>query len=247
MIRRIPAPTLIPALCLSLLAACAAAPQNVPLAREAGAAIQSVAIVVPPEPRKYAVVNWGHPGLALGLVGGMFVAAEQDRKEASFYQAMQFQKFSVRAMLALGLEKRLAAAGYRARVVEGPWEDKDGRYVLHPDKVVTDADAILVIVPTSAGFMAKGPTADYVPAMTAVVRLIARDRKTELYRGLHAAGWEPRADGWRYTPSRRSFSDFDSLMAQPRESASALAETVDAVSDSIAHDLRRGLAGKPTN
>lgn len=245
--RKTPARALVPALCLSLLAACASAPQNVPLAPSAGAAIKSVAIVVPPEPRKYAVVNWGHPGLVLGLVGGMFVAAEQDRKEASFYQAMQFQKFSVKAMLALGLEKRLLAAGYRARVVEGPWEEKDGRYVLHPDKVATDADAILVIVPTSAGFMARGPTADYVPAMTAVVRLIARDRRTELYRGLHAAGWQPRADGWRYTPARRSFSDFESLMAQPRESASALAETVDAVSDSIARDLRRTPADEPNN
>ncbi len=230
---------LMSALCLSLLAACASAPQSVSLAPEAGAAIKTVAIVLPPEPRKYAVVNMGHPGLALGLVGGMIVAAEQDRKESRFYQAMQFQKFSVKAMLAAGLEKKLGAAGYRAKVVEGPWEEKDGRYVLHPEKVVTDADAILVIVPTAAGFMAKGPTADYVPAMTALVRLIGKDRRTDLYRGFHAAGWEPRAEGWRYTPSRRAFSDFESLMAEPRESASALAETVDAVSDSIARDLRR--------
>lgn len=234
MIRRIPA-----LLAPLLLAACASAPQSVTLSPEASAAVRTVAIVVPPEPRRYAVVNMGHPGLVLGLVGGMFVATEQDRKEATFYQAMRFQKFSVKAMLAVGLERKLAAAGYRAKVVEGPWEEKHGRYVLHPEKVMTDADAILIIVPTTAGYMAKGPTADYVPAMTAVVRLIGKDRKSELYRGLHAAGWEPRAEGWRYTPARRSFSDFDSLMAKPGESAAALAETVDAVSDSIAQDLRR--------
>ena len=238
MTRRIPAP-LIPALCLSLLGACAAAPSTVTLSPEAGAGIKTVAIVVPPEPRKYAVVNRGHPGLALGLLGGMIVGADQDRKESSFYQAMQFQKFSVKAMLALGLEKKLNAAGYRAKAVEGPWEEKDGRYVLHPEKLVTDADAILVILPTTAGFMSNGPTADYVPAMTAVVRLIGKDRKTELYRGLHAVGFQPRDDGWRYTPAGRSFSDFDSLMARPAESASALAETVEAVSESIAQDLRR--------
>jgi hypothetical protein len=231
---------LLAALCLSLLAACAGGPQNVSYAPDAQAGIKTVAIVVPPEPRKYAVVNRGHPGLVLGLLGGMIVAAEQDRKETAFYQAMQFQKFSVKAMLAAGLQKKLAAAGYRAKVVDAPWEEKDGRYVLHPDKVVTDADAILVIVPTSAGFVSSGPTGDYVPAMTAVARLIDRDRKTDLYRGFHAAGLQPRADGWRYTPAKRGFSDFEELMAHPGESAAALGEIVDAVSDSVAQDLGPG-------
>ena len=67
-------------------------------------------MLLPWGPGAFALALFG----LLGLVGGMFVAAGQDRKEASFYQAMQFQKFSVKAMLALGLEKRLVAAGYRA-------------------------------------------------------------------------------------------------------------------------------------
>jgi hypothetical protein len=237
MLRRLPA--LLPALAVLLLAACASGPQTVQLARESGESIKTVAIVLPPEPKSYCVVNMGNPALAFALVGGIFVAAEQDSKQSKFYQAMQFQKFSVKAILSAMLEKKLNAAGYQARVIEGPWEERDGRFVLNTEQINTEADALLIIVPTTAGFISKGPAADYVPTMTVVVRLLARDRKTELYRAFHAYGWHPRADGWRFTPATRSFTDFDSLMAKPAESASALGESAEAVSGTIAQDLRR--------
>jgi hypothetical protein len=237
MLRRFPA--LLPALAVLLLAACAAAPRNVDLSRESIASIRSVAIVMPPEPKSYSVVNMGNPALAFALVGGIFVAADQDNKQTKFYQAMQFQKFSVKAILAAHMEKKLNAAGYRTQVVEGPWEEKDGRFVLKTEQLSTDADALLLIVPTTAGFVSKGLTADYVPTITVAVRLLAKDRKTELYRAYHAYGWQPRADGWRFTPATRSFTDFDSLMAKPADSASALGESAEAVSRTIAQDLRR--------
>src|SRR3954470_13466099 len=104
-----------------LLTACASAPQTVELASDTRAAIKTVAIIVPPEPKQYAVVNMGHPGLALGLLGGFFVAADQDTKQAKFYQAMQFQKFSVKSMLSAALAQKMAEAGYQAKVLDGPW------------------------------------------------------------------------------------------------------------------------------
>ena len=76
------------AACALLLAACAGAPQTVEFAPQPGAAIRSIAIVLPPEPRSYAVVNMGNPALAFSLVGGIFVAADQDAKQAKLYEAM---------------------------------------------------------------------------------------------------------------------------------------------------------------
>ena len=124
-------------------------------------------------------------------------------------------------------------------MVEGPGEEKDGRFVLQPERIPSDADAVLLIVPTTAGFISKGPTADYVPAITVAARLLARDRKTELYRAYHASGWQPRADGWRFSPATRSFSDFDALLATPAASAAALVESAEAVSATIVRDLQR--------
>lgn len=229
-------------LCLAfvtLLGACASGSPNVVYKPESSARVRTVAIVLPPEPKKFSVVNRGHPGLAFALVGGIVVAVDQDRKESEFYQAMQFQKFSMNAVLGALVRDKLNAAGYDARVADSGWEEKGGRYVLNPGKIRTDADAVLVIVPTTAGFIAGGVTSDYVPAVTVAVRLLGKDRSTELYRGYHAAGWEPREDGWRFTPAARSFKDFYALMVKPSETAGALAQSIAAVAETIAQDLRR--------
>jgi len=186
--------------------------------------LRTIAIVVTTEPRHYSVVNSGNPAFALALVGGIFVAAEQDRKEAKLYQAMQFEKFSLKSVLAAQLAAKLKAAGYEVRIAERPGE--------------APADATLVVVPLQAGFTAASAVSDYLPSLAVHARLIAADGRTELYRALHACGSQrPRGDGWRYTPAARGFNDFDALMAKPAASAAALAESAAAVASTIAGDL----------
>ena len=226
------------ALC-ALLAACASAPDSVDFAPQAAAGIRSIALVLPPEPRAYSVVNMGNPALAFALVGGIFVAADQDEKQAELYKAMKIENFSLSRSLAARLQERLAKAGYRTSVASGAWEERNGRLVLRPDLVASEADALLVVVPITAGFVARGPTEDYVPTVTVLARLLSRDGSKELYRAFHASGWQPRADGWRFSAASSSFSDFAALMARPAASASALARATDSVATSIARDLRR--------
>ncbi len=221
-----------------LLAACASPRATVDLAPQTQARLHTLAIVMPPRTHAYAVVDTANPLVALTLVGGIFVAAEQDRKEALFYQAMQSQKFSFEATLGAALESGLAAAGYRATPLEGVWENRGGRYFLRPE-LAGSVDAILVVVPLTTGFVAGGPMADYVPTVTVLARLLSPDGKTELYRAFHASGWQPRAQGWRFTPASKSFSGFDALVAAPAASAAALAEGAAAVSATIARDLSR--------
>src|SRR4051812_44318972 len=169
-----------------LLAGCASAPETVPLDASARASIRTIAIVQPPEPRTYSVVNMGNPALAFALVGGIFVAADQDQKQAKLYRAMQFEKFSVKTVLAGTLESRLRAAGYETKVVEGAWEEREGRRYLRSDLSSLGADAILVVVPLTAGFVAAGPTSDYVPSLTVLARILTPDGHNELYRAFHA-------------------------------------------------------------
>jgi hypothetical protein len=227
------------AACVVVLAACAGAPQSVELAPQSAAAVRTVAIVLPPEPRTYSVVNMGNPALAFTLVGGIFVAADQDDKQARLYEAMRIEKFSLKGMLASVLQRRLEAAGYRARVVDGAWEQRGAHILPRPDLVGGDLDAILVVVPLTTGFVSRGPGADYIPTVTVLARLFAADGHTELYRAFHASGWQPRAEHWRFSAATRSFGDFEAVMAKPAASAAALAQGADAVAASIVGDLHR--------
>jgi hypothetical protein len=225
-------------LCL-VAAACAGPRQALRLDARSAASLRTVAIVLPPEPRTYAFVNMGNPALALTLVGGIFVAADQDDKETRLHHAMLLEKFSLKRRLAARLQASLAAAGYRTLLVDGTWENRGGRLVLRPDLVPDGADALLVVVPLTTGFVSRGAGEDYVPTVTVLARLLARDGSTELYRAFHAYGWQPRAEGWRFSPAAGSFSDFPAVLASPAASAAALAEGADAVATSIAKDLRR--------
>jgi len=227
------------AACAATLAGCSAAPQTIDLAPQSAATVRTVAIVLPPEPRTYAVVNLGIPALALALVGGIFVAADQDDKQARLYEAMRSEKFSLKAKLATVLQRRLEAAGYRTRIVDGAWEQRGSHILPRPDLVGGDADAILVVVPLTTGFISRGPGADYVPTVTVLARLLSRDGRTELYRAFHASGWRPRSEHWRFSAATHGFEDFETLVAKPAASAAALAQGADAVAASIAGDLRR--------
>ena len=203
----------------------------------------AIAIVVAPEPRTYSVVNLGNPAFALALVGGIFAAADQDQKQAKLSAALRAERFSVRQTLGATLAARLAANGYRTRIVDGAWQEKDGRYLLRTDLIADGADgadAVLVVTPVSAGFVAPAPASDYVPAVTVHVRLLGADGRTELYRAIHAAGWQPgHTSGWRFTPASQHFGDFQALMEKPAVSAEALAASAAAVAASIAKDLVR--------
>ena len=69
--------------------------------------------------------------------------------------------------------------------------------------------------------------------------MLGKDRKRQLYRGYHAAGWTPKAEGWKVSSAKVTFSNFDALMADPRASAAALSDAADAIATSIAGDLHK--------
>ena len=226
-------------LACALLGACASPPARVDLSPGAAAGVRTVAVVLPPEPRAYSVLNMGNPALAFALVGGIFVAADQDEKQAKLYKAMTIQNFSLARLLGAQLVRKLAEDGYRTRLAQDAWEERNGRPVLRPERAAQGADALLVVVPITTGFVARGPTADYVPTVTVLARLLSPDGRTELYRAYHAFGWQPRADDWRFTPASAGFSDFDALMAHPAASAAALARGTEAIAARVARDVRR--------
>ena len=230
---------LLAALALVALAGCAT-PEKVALNKEAAGEVDTVTLVVAPDPKKYTISNLAHPGLMFGLVGGAIAAADQANKENRFARIAHSEKFSVSSALAKAVEQKLVAAGYKVRLQDGQWEEKDGKLSLQADKFPAEAGAILVVSPTIVGFVA-GYTdkTHYLPTIHAAATLLGKDRKTALYKGFHSTGWQPNGEAWRHTKAQKTFADFDALVAQPKESTAALELSAEAISTSIAEDLRR--------
>jgi hypothetical protein len=224
---------------MALLAACAGPVPRIDASVNSLSPVKTIAVIRPPEPKTYTVMNFGHPGMAFGLIGGLIAGGDQASKQDQLSAAFKAQGVGFASHLASQIALKLGTAGYETAVEDGPWEEAEGRYRLPFDKINSKADAVLVVSPTIVGFIATGAISDYLPTMTAVVTLLGKDRKEQLYRGFHSSGWAPKADGWKVTPPKKTFPDFDTLMANTKASASALDNAGTAIAETVSADLRR--------
>jgi len=222
-----------------LVSACAGPVPQIAASSSQLQGTRTVAVVRPPEPRTYTVMNFGHPGMAFGLIGGLVASSDMATKQDRLTTAFKADHAAVCGHLAEEVAAKLAAAGYEARVIDAPWAEVEGRYQLPFDKIEADADAVVVLSPTIIGFIATGITSDYLPTLTTVVTMLGKDRKAQMYRGFHAYGWTPKADGWRSTAPKTTFANFDALMGDTSASLRALDAGGTAIAESIAADLRR--------
>ena len=90
--------------------------------------------------------------------------------------------------------------GYIAWDEEAAWEEEDDRFILSFENLTSKADNVLVLYTKFIGFVTKGDSDDYIPAITAEIVLLDKSRKNILYQGYHAAGWQPRGDVWKFIP-----------------------------------------------
>lgn len=200
--------------------------------------IGTLAVIIPPEPKTIGVADFGHPGMAFGLIGAAATTADLKAKESRITAAMKSEKLELSPQLVDRVVGGLNAAGYRARAETGPWREIDGKLQLRYEEIQSSADAVLVLIP-SAGFLSPNLAADFLPSVHVIAVLLDKDRKTQLYRGFHASGWKPNGDGWRSTPARVTYPNFDAVMQSPPATAASIKEGVDAVAATVVADLRR--------
>jgi len=202
--------------------------------------VKTIAVIRSPEPKIYTVANFGHPGMAFGLVGGLVVAADQNSKQNRLTEAIKEKNTEpTSGSLAESIANQLTRRGFEASVEEGPWEESDGKFKLDFEKITSTADVVLVVAPTIVGFIATGALSDYVPTLAAIVTLLGKDRKEPIYRGFHVAGWKPKADGWRHSSPTVTFSNFDALMSDPAKTAVTLSDAASRIAVTVAEDLKR--------
>ena len=227
----------------ALLTACASPVPKIDVAKGGMADIITVAVIVPPEPAEYSVMNFGHGGMGFGLIGGLVAAADQADKQKRLALKYKSEGVAVNAELGNRIAAALNAAGYAARIETGNWVNAGNAQTLAFDKIQSDADAVLVVSPSIVGFVAAGHAVrnnDYLPTLSVVTNLLGRNRTaTPLYRGFHMTGWEMKQEGWRYTAPKRQFSDFASLHDGSKESAQSLSEAASLIAATVATDLRQ--------
>jgi len=228
------------ALLLGLLAACASPQPKVALDDQTAQELNTITIVRPPQELTLVVHNLGHPATAFGIIGGAIAASDEQDKSNRFSEAMIAQKFSARSALLSALERGLVQAGYKVEITDGEWVKADGKYTLQYDKLPKDR-VVLVVSPRIVGYVTTSVVADYQPTMWVVATLLNKDH-VEIYRGYHSTGWKSQFNGelWKFTAAKTAFPNFDALLGDPQKSASALRESADAISASIAADLRKG-------
>jgi hypothetical protein len=223
----------------ALLAGCASPVPKIDAAPSAIASVKTIAVIRSPEPKTYTVMNFGHPGMAFGAIGGLIAAADQQNKQERLTKAMKEKNATpTSGVLADSIATQLSRKGFDAKVEEAPWQEKDGNYRLDFAQIHSDADAVLVVAPTIVGFIATSALSDYTPTVTAVVTLLGKARQEQVYRGYHGTGWAPKQEGWKMRPAKAGFANFDQLMADPARTAGVLGEAAAQIGESVAQDLK---------
>jgi len=210
------------------------------------ASVKTVAVIRSPEPKTYTVWDMANPlGFLFGPIGSLVAAADRISKQDTLTQAIKEKnKTPTSGILAQSIATQLTHGGFDAKVEEGPWEWKEDNetFSLEFEKIASSADAVLVVTPTIVGFIFRRDDffriGDYLPTITVVATLLGKDREV-LYRGYHAVGWKPGVEGWRHSPPKVTFSDFDALMADPEKTAAALSGAASEIAITVAEDLKR--------
>lgn len=215
---------------------------------ESLAQIKTIAVIKPSEIRGYNFKNMGtasgdqYPGSYGGLANEPRFVTEQ-----KITYALDKQKLSIESTLAENVAANLSKLGFVTSMEEGPWKlekllfsDKNRpfqSYKINYENIQSDADAVMIISPTVAGFIAPESYADYAPTIYTVVILLDETRQNLLYRGYHGSGEVPVGRGWNISPPSVTFASFKEVIANPDRAATSLNDAAIAIAESIARDF----------
>jgi hypothetical protein len=226
--------------CIVLLSACVSPVPKIDASPSTLAKLKTISILVAPEPKAYSVINLRHPAMAFGLMGALVAAADRTSKESRLTASYQAQgTVSFAHHLAERVSANLIKAGYNAEITTGSWQETDDKFELQLAASTANSDATLLIKPGIIGFVAEGLGDDYQTTLTCVTSLISGDKNELVYRGYHSSGWAPKAEGWKSTPSKKSYPSIASLIDEAANSASSLNEAGEAVADMLIADLNK--------
>ena len=195
-----------------------------------------------PDPRRYPVVDEGHPAKYFGSVGRLLASADANSKTAEFTDAARRLDLHLGAELTTVLERALQREGWVVRRVE-PVRDRPDGLVADPAAYAGDGEAVLDVAIGSAGYSAATIDDPYGPCITVLARLSTASRPAQpLYTEQISAG-SCAFPGYAALPGPAGFryDSYDALAAHTAAAVDGLRRAAGAVALRIGPEVARSL------
>jgi hypothetical protein len=227
-------------LLIAIIPACASFPKQA-FDRNANPHIKTIAVLEVAPPREFQVVNLNGVGNHLGLIGTLVEQSEQDRKTAEFSRLVEKHRATFGYTMVEALTTKLEKARYGVVLLKGQRarrQDDDDSEVDY-STVRTDADAILDVAFSYAGYLAGGIQTDYRPALGMKARLVSTKNHVCLYSQAFSYGNTQVDEHTEHFPSgsKYAYGDFDDLLSHREEAVSELLMGVEVIAEVIAMHL----------
>lgn len=207
--------------------------------------VRSIAIASIAEPQSEQILN---VGTALSPSSDTTLTQPRVENSTVYTQLLAARKTQFVPDLVSTLANSLKDDGYAVSYLP------DQRAFITPDgksedltQVHTDADAVLVIRFTGAGYVSSPLERSYQPWVTVSARLLRNSNKEELYFKTFSGGYQMTADSSVSLPSssRYRYLYFHDLTASVDQSIQGLRDSIKDIAVYLGHDLFQGARAEP--
>jgi len=190
------------------------------------------------EQEKYIVDNIGHPGMSFGLIGGIIAVADIESKKNKFTELMKARDFRVVDEFQRMLAAELEQTGYSVKMIK----PQRGKHTLLEkyEGLDGDVDAYLDFT-LSAGYICASSSADYIPTIHSVVRLVKRGSNEILYQEVIYYGYSFQAKeaACLTADQQYSFKNFEAITTNADAALEGIRKGVPLIAKHIAQSLAR--------
>lgn len=201
--------------------------------------IKSIAIVPPKNTDEINIFYFNHPGMSLGLIGGLAAAAEFSSKTTTYNKLILPTKFNANSYFLSKLTYYLKNEKYTVVILPQDPNRTNEHLKEYPNAAV---DAYLDIVLGDIGYIAGSPSSTYKPTVKVSVRLVKKSDKSILY-DKHLAIGESFALAQEVDyigcDTEECYKDFDALKENAVKSVNGLKKALDKVAKRLAISLQK--------
>jgi hypothetical protein len=180
-------------------------------AEGAGGVVGKIALLPCAEPDKYIAENLAHPAYGFGLLGRSIASDDVTKDGDLLTQALRGQQIRIGDAMTNALETALRAQNYEVVRVKAVRE-KPSEFVDNYKLVETDADAILDIALTHAGYMRTKKDRVYTPLLRLEARLVSAAGRRKIFSDVFAYGRSTWSDDNPTPDQKYIFKEFSELL-----------------------------------
>ena len=205
------------------------------------APIKTIALISVPNPPAYHAMDFGHPGLAFGAVGGAVAGTKAASTTDVFNKAIRATGFDFSKQMRAALTPRLRQAGFNVVSVHVKREAPNKLIENYSKVPSAGADAFLDIAVRWVGYSTVNLfDREFRPHIEVIVRLVSVRTKAVFYSEHVTFGYHNPTQSATELPAERRYfyKDFEAVMANKATALNGLRQGVEAVAGHIVSQLR---------